>query len=159
MEIILSDPEAPDAQKLLGKLSTVLSALTGDSGRSSFDYEEARQPGAVFAVAYREGVPVACGGYRPAGENMAEIKRMYAEERTGSQLLAFLEAEARKAGIVALLLSTRVVNTRAIRFYQNHGYRRIENYGRYVGRSNSICMKKSIGKAETPGRQSLNRLV
>lgn len=42
-------------------------------------------------------------------------------------------------------LSTRVANTHSVRCYERHGYAQIENYGKYSGRSNSICFEKHLG--------------
>ena len=59
-------------------------------------------------------------------------------------LLAWLEAEARLIGYRALRLETRLANTRALRFYTAHGYRRIDNFGRYAGHPAAACFEKIL---------------
>jgi ribosomal protein S18 acetylase RimI-like enzyme len=78
---------------------------------------------------------------------VAEIKRMYARpgsKGVGSALLAWLEAEARLIGYRALRLETRLANTRALRFYTAHGYRRIDNFGRYASHPAAACFEKIL---------------
>ncbi|MCJ2182051.1 GNAT family N-acetyltransferase [Novosphingobium sp. 1949] len=135
----------------MARLSAVLGALTGDGGTSSFDPADVADGRAVMLLARDgHGAVIGCGAYRPltpdAVDKAAEIKRMYAEQGCGAALLAALEQRAaERDGYTRLCLSTRRVNTRAIAFYERHGYRETAPYGRYVGRAQSICMEKRIG--------------
>lgn len=137
----------PDALALMAALSRKLETIVGDPGRNSFaDWVEgdARH---VFIVAYEDGVPVGCGGLRPLGDGVGEIKRMYAARPgagIGAAVLAHLEGVARAAGYAHVRLETRAVNTAALGFYLARGYRRIENYGRYVGRVEAVCFGKIL---------------
>jgi ketosteroid isomerase-like protein len=63
-------------------------------------------------------------------------------------VLAGLEAAARKAGYTTLRLETRAANEEACRFYQQHGYQRIENYGKYVGRDDAACFGKTLNATD-----------
>ena len=47
-------------------------------------------------------------------------------------------------GYKTLRLETRIVNAKAISFYERNGYRKIPNYGKYAGRANSICFEKNL---------------
>lgn len=47
----------------------------------------------------------------------------------GTELLVYLEKEAYKMGYSTVYLSTRLINSRAVRFYEQNGYTRIPNYG------------------------------
>ncbi|XLZ70370.1 GNAT family N-acetyltransferase [Massilia sp. SR12] len=149
--VAAADPGTPEAQALLAELDGALQAITGDSGRTAFSADDARGAGGRFALARdAQGALVGCGALRPLGlaeERLAEIKRMYARpgsQGVGSALLAWLEAEARQIGYRALRLETRLVNARALRFYLAHGYRRIENFGRYACNPAAACFEKVL---------------
>lgn len=148
VRIIEASPNDPAAVRLLDALSDALSAITGDDGRASFDPAQTDEPGSVFLLAL-DGAdrPVGCGALRPLAEGVGEIKRMYAAPGTksvGATLLAALEAEAERLGYSTLKLSTRRVNHRAVDFYRRQGWNETGPFGRYVGRSESICMAKTL---------------
>jgi len=143
-----ADPGSPDALLLMVELSAVLAAITGDSGRSSFDADDVRGPLACFAVARSgQGGALGCGAFRPLEQGIAEVKRMYARPGhggVGTAVLAFLEQEAAALGYQALRLSTRRVNTRAVTFYEARGYSIIPNFGRYAVKPESVCFEKQL---------------
>ena len=144
MKINECDPEHEDAQTVISRLSETLMEIIGDSGISSFDLEDVRQPRSVFVVGYEARRPVACGALRPISDEIAELKRMYAESGTGKRVLIDLEVRALGLGYSRIWLSTRVKNERAVRFYEKHGYVKIQNYGKYKGRVNSVCFEKHL---------------
>ena len=142
------DPAGADALALVAELSAVLAAITGDGGQASFDVDDVRGPRACFAVARdAHGRALGCGALRPMADDTGELKRMFARPGTrgvGAALLRFLEGEAARHGYRALRLSTRLVNTHAVGFYERHGYRRIPGYGRYAGSAVSVCFEKAL---------------
>jgi GNAT superfamily N-acetyltransferase len=141
------DPDSADARILIAELSAALAAMTGDGGQSSFDARDVRVAGAAFLLARdAHGQLLGCAALRPIDERTGEVKRMYARPHShaGAALLAALEERARTLGYMELRLSTRRVNTRAVAFYEKHGFRAIANYGHYVGRAQSICMGKEL---------------
>ncbi|HEX8956051.1 MAG TPA: GNAT family N-acetyltransferase, partial [Burkholderiaceae bacterium] len=141
-------PLSADATALLDELSATLALITGDNGRASFDLADVQGDRACFAIARdRMGMAVGCGAIRPLQDGVAELKRMLARPGhagVGHAVLAFLEAEARRLGYRELWLETRLVNARAVRFYEKHGYRRRENFGRYVGNTLAACFGKTL---------------
>ena len=141
-------PGHPDALTLLDSLSAALAAITGSSGRSSFDPDDVTVQRALFVLARDDrNTPVGCGAYRPLSPGIAEVKRMYASPGTvglGGAILEFLEQKAAADGYEALWLETRLVNDRAIRFYGRHGYARIPNFGKYIGRPEAVCFGKRL---------------
>jgi GNAT superfamily N-acetyltransferase len=142
-----ADPESSDARVLIGELDAALAAICGDSGSGSFDPADVRGPGAVFLVARDgQGVALGCGALRPLLPGVAELKRMYARPGSGAGrfLLAALEAQAAAFGYREVRLSTRRVNVNALAFYGRNGYEAIENYGRYAGRAESVCLCKHL---------------
>jgi ribosomal protein S18 acetylase RimI-like enzyme len=130
------------------ELSETLATITGDSGKSSFDPGDVRSENARFVVARdRQGRALGCGAFRPMNEGVAEVKRMYSRSHAsgvGSAILSFLEQEARKLGYMALQLETRVINLTAVGFYERRGYRKIPNFGKYVGNPNAVCFEKQL---------------
>ncbi len=145
LRIVPRDPAHPDAQALLVALGEALARITGNDGTASFQPEDVRGPGAAFLVAYRDGVPVACGGYRPVAAGVAEVKRVYsAQPGAGRALLQALEARAAADGYARLLCETRRVNTRAVAFYQRAGWSECPPYGRYIGRPEAICLTRAL---------------
>ena len=148
------DPATDDAGGLLAALSRTLASITGDSGEASFDAEDVRGPLARFVVARtQDGVAVGCGAFRPLQRGVAELKRMYATPGTqgvGRAILAHLEVQATALGYEHLWLETRQVNTRAIAFYERHGYHRIANFGKYVGNAEAVCLGKPMQAAASP---------
>lgn len=146
--ITSEDPTTPDATDLIDALSETLASITGDSGKSSFDPDDVRGPIARFVIARTvEGHAVGCGAFRPLQPGVAEVKRMYAKPGTkgvGLAVLSHLEREAASLGYEQLWLETRLINERAVAFYEKHGYKRISNFGKYIGNSAAVCFAKSI---------------
>ena len=144
------DPNTPDAIQLMDELSDALESITGNSGRSSFNTSDIFGQRAIFVLAYNEnGEAVGCGAIRPIDDKTAEVKRMYAKEKgvgIGTKVLSHLEAKAQELGYTALRLETRLINQRAVAFYENRGYYRIPNYGKYVNRPEAVCFEKRLEK-------------
>jgi ribosomal protein S18 acetylase RimI-like enzyme len=132
----------------MDELSSILTAVTGASGTASFDPNDVKVPNALFVVARNEsGQAVGCGAFRPLQEGVAEIKRMYARPGNvgvGTAVLAHLETEAARMGFQALWLETRLVNERAVAFYQSRGYTHIPHFGKYVGNETAVCFEKRL---------------
>jgi GNAT superfamily N-acetyltransferase len=118
------------------------------SGQASFAAGDTRVPRSTFVVARgAEGQLLGCAALRPLDGDVGEVKRMYARPGTagvGSALLAHIEEAARGFGYRQLWLETRRVNSRAVSFYERHGYAPIPNYGKYIGRPEAICLAKAL---------------
>jgi GNAT superfamily N-acetyltransferase len=141
--------DGTDGLALMAELGIVLQAITGSNGSANFDVNDLLVDGARFAVARdADGMAVGCGAFRPFADGVAEIKRMYARpghRGVGSAILAHLEQEAAALGYAALCLETRLVNQRAVAFYEARQYRRIPNYGKYAGNPLAACFEKQLG--------------
>ena len=139
--------DSPEAALLMRELSAFLLKLTGRSGEASFHAEDMDHPRSVFAIAYVDGKPAGCGAIREFEGDTAELKRMYAREKSrgvGKRLVAFLEAEAARLGYKRIVLETGTVNEKAVRFYLANGYAVCENFGKYAGRDDSVCFDKTL---------------
>jgi GNAT superfamily N-acetyltransferase len=91
-----------------------------------------------FLIAYVDGVPAGCGGWRTSAEDpdAAEIKRMYTAPAfrgrgVASAMLRALEDSARTAGRKRMILETGSKQPEAVALYQKLGYERIANFGYY----------------------------
>jgi len=142
-----ADPDNAESRALLAELGAALAAMTGSDGAASFDAADVRGERACFLVARAaDGELAGCGALRPLGGDVAELKRMYARPRSGAGrcLLDALERQAAAFGYAQVWLETRKLNTRAVAFYEKHGYCVIPNYGKYVGRDDAICLGKTL---------------
>ena len=148
MKIIEKSPHMPEAINLMDELSRSLESITGDNGRSSFDPNDVCGLKAVFAIAYDQNEEaIGCGVIRPIDDKIAEVKRMYAktkENGVGTKILCYLEKRAQEMGYSVLCLETRLINERAVFFYEGRGYHRIMNYGKYANRPEAVCLEKNI---------------
>ncbi|PYY37032.1 GNAT family N-acetyltransferase [Curtobacterium sp. MCJR17_055] len=140
--------DSPDAQRLRAAQRIEIDSTYGA------DTEPGPKPTAdsiaVFFVARDEaGTPVGCGGLRLVDDGIAEVKRMYVRtESRGSGVAALilrrLEEAALDLGSPALVLETGAEQKGAIRFYEREGFRRIANFGPYVGAARSVCFSKIL---------------
>lgn len=142
------DPKSQDAKRLTELLSDTLQSITGDSGKNSFDVTDVTVPRSLFVIARnQQGEPIGCGAIRPIDTNTAELKRMYAKSKSngvGSAILSYLEEQSLNFGYSQIWLETRLVNQKAVSFYVNKGYTRIDNYGKYLNREECICLGKFL---------------
>ena len=146
--ISAESPFSTDAISLIDELSECLQDITGDNGKKSFDANDVCNDRALFVIARNQsGKAIGCGSFRPMDDTTAEIKRMYAKDKgmgIGNKILSYLEHQAHHIGYKTLRLETRMVNAKAVSFYERSGYRKIPNYGKYVERTNSICFEKDL---------------
>ena len=124
------------AQELLVAMEAYVEADLGPvtpETTSTVDPAEMNPPDGAYVVVLEDGVPVAGGGVRRLGEDVAEVKRMYtlpdARGRGhGRRLLAELEAAARDLGYARVRLDTAAKMDVARRLYGEAGYEEIDNY-------------------------------
>lgn len=152
--ITLCDPADVACLQLQDALSDYLQALTGSSGRASFD-ASAFGPQDFFLLARdANNRAVGCVALRELEAGIGEIKRMFACPGTkgvGAQLLHELEHQAQARGFQQLWLETRKINQRAVEFYLRNGYQVRENYAHYAGRPEAVCFEKQLGRLAMAG--------
>lgn len=100
-------------------------------------------------VAYEEQEPVGCGAIKFFDENTMEVKRMYVApngRRKGiaTSILTALEKWTKELNFQKCTLETGYKQPEAIAMYTKHGYKRIPNYGQYIGVENSVCFEKTL---------------
>ena len=134
--MIRSEPPTGDASRaLFDEYMALVRARLGDDFRPSEDIFATEGafdgPGTAWLVLYEDDLPVACGGMRPLGAGVAEIKRMFVTAPArgrghGRALLAELERCAREAGYDRVRLYTTEVLHEARALYDDAGYHRID---------------------------------
>jgi GNAT superfamily N-acetyltransferase len=150
---------APVAQQLIAAAQDELTQRYGSGDANPIESVQFDPPEGIFLVAWLDGNPVGCAGWRTyshfrvngelaeAGErgteDVAEIKRMFVvpEARNAgvaSALLAALENSAREAGMKRMILETGLAQPEAMALYEKLGYSRIPNYGYY--RDSADCV-------------------
>jgi GNAT superfamily N-acetyltransferase len=125
----------PDAVRLLQAFYHEQVGRYGFAESVNLDAAEYRPPGGIFAVVYRYGTAVGCGGYRsyPQQLDTIEVKRLYLVpgqrgSGTGRTLLSWLERHARLAGARQVILETGSRNTTALHLFTVAGYQPIPGY-------------------------------
>lgn len=137
--MVVFHPERADAspgRELLADLNALLDAqYPGRSARpgSVTTPDEMAPPHGRFLVGYDDGRPVAVGGVRPLGRDVAEIKRMYVVPHArsrglGRALLAALEDAARALGYTRVRLDAGAEQRHSRALFADAGYRPIPPY-------------------------------
>jgi len=102
-------------------------------------------------VLFDNDLPIACGAIKVFESNIMEVKRMYTKPEgrgkgIGSQILTELEKWASEMFYKKCILETGLKQPEAIALYKKNGYRKIPNYGQYIGIKNSLCFEKELDK-------------
>ncbi len=89
--------------------------------------------------------PFACAGFKKYNGNTAELKRVYVNKEYrgngySTYIIKQLLDRAKEKGYKSMILETGKKQPAAISLYKKLGFQIMENYGRYVGDDNSICM-------------------
>jgi GNAT superfamily N-acetyltransferase len=135
IQIAERSPTDPDALQLLRAFHAEQMKRYGFADPIDLSSCEYVPPNGVFAVAYQDGVPVGCGGYRwfDRTAHTVEIKRGYVVPAsrghgTGYAVLSWLEQHAVAVGARRAILETGVRNTAALRLFASAGYRPVDRY-------------------------------
>ncbi len=103
----------------------------------------------TVVLGYSNDLPVACGCFKKYDDTTVEIKRMFVkpDERRqgiGSSILSELEIWAKEKGFLYVVLETGNKQPESIALYKKAGFAIIPNYGEYIGKQISVCMKKEL---------------
>jgi GNAT superfamily N-acetyltransferase len=139
LEIRRLSYQDPVARTLVDAAMADLAGRYGGTGDGTpVDPAQFSPPGGDFLVAFLDGVPVACGGWRSHGGDgsIAEVKRMFTRPEARRRgvaraLLRAVEESARAAGRSQVALETGMFQPEAIAMYESAGYGRIPNFGYY----------------------------
>ena len=152
IEIQVVRYDSPVAQRLVTAALADLGARYGGPGdETPVDVAEFEPPAGAFLVAYLDGQPVGCGGWRSHGEagDTAELKRMYTAEAARGRgvartVLAAVEQSARDHGRNRIILECGNKQPEAIAMYRSGGYQRIENFGFYRDAPDCVSFGRSL---------------
>lgn len=169
LKVTSADPCSPEAIELVQALSQELARRYdfADDGSGNFKPEDALDPRSGFVLGRVNGRAVACGAFRLLEDDVCVIKRVFVAPSCRGRgyskaILAELERLAAGLGYAVARLETANHQPEAIGLYERAGYRRIPNFGVYVGSERSVCFEKSLanqadgvepGAAEDPPRK------
>lgn len=144
--------DSPEGARLRAAQRAELDARYGNDDHEPGTAPNAEDVWAFLVARGHDGHAIGCGGLRFLSPKVAEIKRMYVEtdfRGTGvaTLILRRLEACAREAGVLRLVLETGTLQPDAVRFYQREGFERIDNFGPYVGAEQSVCFARTLNPA------------
>ncbi|MEV6975856.1 GNAT family N-acetyltransferase [Kitasatospora sp. NPDC093806] len=155
----------PDARLLTAEVQQEYVRRYGEADLTELHPDHFEPPAGLFLIAYLDGAPVACGGWRakqagPFGlrDGDAELKRMFVRPEARGRGLARavlrrLERTAAEAGRTRFILETGTEQPEAIALYASEGYSAVEKFGLYREHEQSICLGKEFGGAEFGGAE------
>jgi putative acetyltransferase len=146
--IIHDNSENKDFQKLVNLLDDELNSRYGTFQVQYDKYNKINTLDSVV-IGYLDDEAVGCGCFRILDKDTIEIKRMIVKTEfrgrgIGKIILQGLEKWAIEKGHSRSILETGKKQIEAIKLYTKQGYKKIDNYGQYIGNSNSICMSKEL---------------
>ena len=156
----------PDAARLVRALFDEQVGRYGFADPIAADPADYAPPRGLFLVAYTNGTPCACGGYRPYGPrtDTAEIKKLYTVpglrgQGVGALILTRLEAHAAARGARSAILETGVRNDAALLLFKSAGYRPTPQY--VTGRDPAInrAFLKDLPGPDSPPSQKNGRTM
>ena len=100
-------------------------------------------------VAYENGRAVGGGAIRKYDEQSAELKRVFVRPEwrnrgIGTKIVRLLIDWAAECGFSRMILETGERLCESCAVYKKLGFKVIENYGPYIGMSESLCMAKDV---------------
>lgn len=149
MTVSIEPATAPGIRELLELSDAFALSLYPADSCYMLDVDELLASGVSVAVARADSTAVGMGALVERGDGTAELKRMFVRADARGQgiagrILSTLEELARTRAVHLLQLETGPLQPAAIALYEKFGYRRIPNFGQYVGDEFSVCMEKSL---------------
>jgi GNAT superfamily N-acetyltransferase len=142
---------SPVAQRLIQAIFEDQVERYGGRDESHVEAVEFDPPDGGFLVAYADGVPVGCVGWRSLddGEEIAELKRLYSVPEARHQgiaikLMAAVEENAREHGRKRMVLETGHKQPEAIALYRKLGYEPIEHFGHYKDSAGVVSLGRHL---------------
>jgi GNAT superfamily N-acetyltransferase len=149
VELRVTAYDDPVVRRLEDRVQAEYVVRYGGPDASAIDGTQFEPPEGLFLVAWADGQPVACGGFRRHDASTVEVKRMYVPpEHRGHGyarvVLAGLEERARAAGYATVILETGDAQPEAIALYGSSGYAPVEAFGHYKDSPRSRSFGKSL---------------
>jgi len=147
-QIVRTTPDNIDFKRLIELLDIDIQERDGDE---HVFYAQFNKTDSIknAVVVYVDEVAVGCGAFKLYQDEVAEIKRMYVDlqirgKGIASKILIELENWAREEGYTSAILETGHNFPEAVALYQKNGFVITENYGQYIGVTDSICFQKDL---------------
>ena len=148
IKLVRTNSQHKDFKLLIKELDSYLKVTDGDE--HDF-YNKFNQLDSIshVVVAYWNEKPAACGAFKSFHDDSIEIKRMYTKSKfrrnhIGAKILKELEDWAKEESFSSSVLETGIRQEEAVKFYRKNNYFRIDKYGQYIGKANSLCFKKIL---------------
>jgi GNAT superfamily N-acetyltransferase len=141
--------DSPVARGLVAAALGDLAERYGGSGDDTpVSADDFVPPRGTFLVAYVDGAPAGCAGWRRHGD-AAELKRMYTAAPArgmgvARRVLAAVEESARSHGLRRIVLECGHKQPEAIALYRSAGYDVIENFGYYKDHPGTISFGRDL---------------
>lgn len=147
-----TDQDDQDFRNLVDKLDQELAIRDGDDHDFYHQFNSIDQLDQVILILSQEKA-VACAAMKKFDHRTVEIKRMFVDKAHRGQglakrILAELEHWAKETGFERCVLETGKKQPEAIALYSGSGYKRMANYGPYVGVNNSLCFEKILNEGK-----------
>ncbi len=162
MQVQLESPDQPDVLALIAELDAYQRSLYPPESCHLLDLSSLMQPHVLFAVARdAQGQALGCGAVVLQADATGELKRMVVapaarQQGVAGQVLAELQAQARRRGCGLLRLETGPYQHAALAFYEREGFARCGRFGDYLDDPFSVFMEKRLS---APGESDLGVLL
>lgn len=148
IKIVRTNSKNEDFINLVKKLDAYLKITDGEE-HSFYNQFNSIEFLDNVVLAYKNNVTLGCGAFKKFDANNVEIKRMYTsvdhrDQGIATKILRELENWAFELGFISCILETGKRQREAVKFYIKYFYNITENYGQYIGVTNSVCFKKKI---------------
>jgi putative acetyltransferase len=148
IKILHTDGTHADFLGLVGLLDDDLAGRYGEL-QQQYNRHNSLDSIKDVVILYSDGSPAACGAFKQFDAKTAEIKRVFVStehrrQGLGKMIMSELEKLSASKGYQHTVLETGIRQTEAIGLYKAIGYAVTENYGPYVGNTNSVCMRKEL---------------
>ena len=148
VELRRDDALGPAALAMIAESEAELASIYPPEVRYAFSPEQLTDAGVAFVVAYRDDVPVGCGGVA-FYDGFAELKRIFVTRaargaRIAGTIVDGLEGISRESGRDTVRLETGEESPEAIRLYERLGYARRGPFAEYEENGSSVFMEKVL---------------
>ena len=129
VSIVAESPLQDEVRMLVAELNATLLELTPPEHCHHLTVEQMASDDTTVFVARDSGEAVACGALKRHGGGIGEVKRMYTRpshrgKRIGAEIVARIEALARREGLNQLVLETGDRHPAAWAVYERAGFNR-----------------------------------
>lgn len=148
IKIVRTNSKNEDFINLVKKLDAYLKITDGEE-HSFYNQFNCIEFLDNVVLAYKNNVTLGGGAFKKFDANNVETKRMYTSmdyrnHGIATKILRELENWAFELGFISCILETGKRQREAVKFYMKKFYKITENYGQYIGVTNSVCFKKKI---------------